>query len=93
MFKLFKPNNVIIPVKPCKIVVSYNNEKCYKCNSDDKLEYFPNDFSLAYCQRCSIDILLFNYMTEDDYKILITKKKSLYIKKDSMSNFINSSVI
>ena len=66
MFKAVKSNSVV-PVES-KIRVSYNNEKCYKCNKNNNLVPVTNQESfVSYCKNCNIKVLTHEYINEDDY--------------------------
>jgi hypothetical protein len=67
MFKALKSQNVVIPTTN-NIRVSYNNEKCYKCNRKDNLIPVVNDGSVSYCKTCNIQVLLFEFIEENEYK-------------------------
>lgn len=56
-----------------KIRISYNNENCYKCNQKDKLKPINNTGSLSYCETCSIKVLLFEYITLEEYNELVNE--------------------
>ena len=89
MFKLFKPSNVIIPTSPKRIRISYNDEKCYKCNSKSDLTTLSNDDSISYCKNCNINIVLYRYMYIDDYHAIVKRKVDSLgtITKDTLENF------
>ena len=63
-------------VKPQLIKVSYNNEKCYKCNESKNLTAITNDCgSLSYCKICNIYVILFEYIEEKDYNDIVENSK------------------
>ena len=53
-----------------RIRVSYNFERCYKCNKNDNFNTVTNDNngSIVYCKYCNIQFVLFEYINEDEYK-------------------------
>ena len=89
MFKLFKPSNIVIPTSPKKIRISYNDEKCYKCDSKDNLTTLSGDDSISYCKKCNINIVLYTYMHINDYHALVKRKLDGLgtITKDTLENF------
>lgn len=71
-----------------RIRVSYNFEKCYKCNKNDNLNPITNDNngSIVYCKNCNIQFVLYEYINEDEY-IAKTDKNLM------MSRIFNPSAI
>ena len=71
MFKnIFAGSTKIIPInEPNMVRVSYNNERCYKCNKNDCLIPIKDNASsnVSFCKNCKISILLFEYITEEKY--------------------------
>jgi hypothetical protein len=52
-----------------RVKISYNNEKCYKCDSNQNLSPITNDSNaVAYCKNCNIKIVLYEYIDEEIYK-------------------------
>ena len=93
MFKSLRPSNVVVPITSKFVKVSYNNEKCYKCDSKDNLSVnIENGGSTAYCNNCEMDIVLFKYISEKEYRSIIKESRPM-IKKDTMNNFIKNSII
>jgi hypothetical protein len=96
MFKAVKSNS-IVPVES-KIRVSYNNEKCYKCNKNNNLVPVTNqESSVSYCKNCNIQVLTHEYIDEDVYNKKIEENVMLsriYIpsalKRESLNyNYLN----
>lgn len=97
MLRPFKSNVIfplfptIKPIPPKNIKITYNNEKCYKC---DKRNTFPvtNDGgSASQCVNCGTKLVLFSYIDEDTYKKIIKEKFNEIennINKDSFNSFI-----
>ena len=48
------------------IKVVYNDGKCYKCNGTNISNIKKN--GNAHCDDCSIEIVVFDYITEEEYK-------------------------
>jgi len=71
MLKAVKPK--IENSNEAKIRISYNNENCIKCNQKDKLKPINNTGSLSFCETCSIKVLLFEYITQEEYNELVSQ--------------------
>lgn len=92
---MFFSNNKIVPiVEPNIIKISYNDEKCFYCNSNDMIIDGAKN-NLSYCKRCDKYLLLFEFISKDKYKKLIQDKLSSndIIKKTNFDRFIKSSNI
>jgi len=92
---MFFSNNKIVPiVEPNIIKISYNDGKCFYCNSNDMIIYGAKN-NLSYCKRCDKYLLLFELISKDKYKKLIQDKLSSddVIKKTNFDRFIISSNI
>lgn len=48
------------------IKVLYNDGKCYECNGDNFLDIKKD--GTVRCLNCSIDVVIFDYITKDEYK-------------------------
>lgn len=83
-------NNKVVPVVNEKslVKISYNDEKCFYCHSNDMIVNDLQKKNLSYCKRCEKYVLLFEYVSSDKYKNIIESKK-----KTSFNNFILSSDI
>lgn len=96
MFKAVKSQNAVVAPASTSIRVSYNNEKCYKCNRNDNLIPVVNDGgSVSYCKTCNIQVLLFEFVDENEYQKKTGQNVTLsrlynptHIKRDSFRNFI-----
>ena len=73
-----------------KIKISYNDENCFYCNLKDMIIYGSKN--LSYCKRCEKDVLIFEYMSKDEYKSIIEDKK-YDIKKKNFDVFLKSADI
>ena len=74
MLKAVKNNKSNIEEKK-KIKISYNEEKCYKCNENNFMAISNDGGSLSYCKNCNIYVILFEYIDEKDYNDLIETNK------------------
>jgi len=100
MLKAVKSNKVVPTIETTKIRLSYNGEKCYKCNKNDRLLPVTNDGgSISYCGNCGIQVILWEYIPEDVYKNKIDENlisSRMYnpsaIKRESFNNFITKSI-
>lgn len=95
---MFSKTNKIVPVvQKGEIKISYNNEKCFYCNSIDMIRKEKEFVGLYYCERCCKYVLLFEYIKKSDYEIMIehqmSSKNDVYIKKTNFEKFIKSSLI
>jgi len=69
MFKALKKASSAPVENNTRVKVSYNNEKCYKCDSNQNLIPITNDSNaVAYCKNCNIQVVLYEYMNEEMYK-------------------------
>lgn len=69
MFKALKKTSSTSVENNTRIKVSYNNERCYKCDSNQNLVPITNDSNaVAYCKTCDIQIVLYEYIDEEIYK-------------------------
>jgi late competence protein required for DNA uptake (superfamily II DNA/RNA helicase) len=95
MFKAVKSNSVV-PVES-KIRVSYNNEKCYKCNKNNLIPITNEDSSVSYCKNCNIKVLTHEFINEDVYNKKIEENVMLSriympsaLKRESFNyNYLN----
>ena len=70
MFKALKKDSSSPVENNTRVKVSYNNERCYKCDSNQNLIPITNDSNaVAYCKTCSIQVVLYEYIDEEMYKI------------------------
>lgn len=70
MFKALKKTSSAPVENNTRVKVSYNNERCYKCDSNQNLIPITNDSNaVAYCKNCSIQVVLYEYIDEEMYKI------------------------
>lgn len=81
-------NNVIKDIKEInKVKVIYNDGKCYVCDSVKYLKPIMTDSSICFCEKCSIKVLLFEYVDISTYNELIELKlqfdKKYIIKKEN----------
>jgi hypothetical protein len=61
-----------------KIKITYNDGKCYICNKDNNLSAITNDGgSLSYCNTCNKQILIFEYVDENNYEDRINNQKAV----------------
>ena len=88
-------SNKIVPITEKTIVkISYNDEKCFYCNSYDMIINNGVKNNLSYCKRCNKHVLLAEYITKDKYKKIIDDRISCdNIKKTNFDKFIKSSDI
>jgi hypothetical protein len=69
MFKALKKASTQVE-NNTRVKVSYNNEKCYKCDSNQNLVPITNDSNaVAYCKTCNIQVVLYEYIDEEMYKV------------------------
>jgi len=69
MFKALKKASSSPVENNTRVKVSYNNERCYKCDSNQNLIPITNDSNaVAYCKTCDIQIVLYEYIDEEIYK-------------------------
>jgi len=69
MFKALKKASSTQVGNTTRVKVSYNNERCYKCDSNQNLVPITNDSNaVAYCKTCNIQIVLYEYIDEEMYK-------------------------
>ena len=70
MFKALKKASSVPVENTTRVKVSYNNERCYKCDSNQNLIPITNDSNaVAYCKTCNIQIVLYEYIDEEMYKV------------------------
>ena len=89
MLKAFKSSSKVIPTENKLIKVVYNECKCYKCDGVNLLPVTEGGGSIAQCLDCSIEVILFDYISIEEYKRKIIFNQSS--KKDTFGNFIYSS--
>lgn len=76
---------VVVPDKK-QIRVSFNEERCYKCNTYTNLQPLTQyGERLSFCTNCFTTVKLFEYITEEDYVNNIHTIKPL---KDTLENFL-----
>ena len=85
-------NNKIQPIIENKIIkISYNNEKCFSCNSNDMImeEVLEQNVKNHFCKRCNKNVLLYEYISKEKYKQII--EENIKLKDDSITktNFDN----
>ena len=69
MFKALKKSSSAPVENNTRVKVSYNNERCYKCDSNQNLIPITNDSNaVAYCKICNIQVVLYEYIDEEMYK-------------------------
>ena len=87
---MFSNNNKIIPIiEKENIKISYNDGKCFHCNSKDMI---VNDGKpLSFCKRCHKYILLSEYISFNKYKKIMQDLND--IKKTNIDNFLKSSSV
>jgi hypothetical protein len=70
MFKALKKASSTPVENTIRVKISYNNERCYKCDSNQNLIPITNDSNaVAYCKNCNIQIVLYEYIDEEMYKL------------------------
>jgi len=94
---MFFSNNKIVPIVEKNVIrISYNDEKCFYCNSNDMIINGARN-NLSYCKRCDKYLLLFECISKDKYKNLIRDKLFIdddgEVKKTNFEGFIKSSNI
>jgi len=85
MFKAFISSSKVVPTNSKLIKAVYNEGKCYKCNGTNLLAVKYNG-SISQCLDCSIEIVLFDYISVEEYKRKLSH--DLSSKKDTFGNFI-----
>ena len=95
MLKAIKKNAVTIDSNS-KIRVSYNDEKCYKCNKNNNLVPITKDSSgsVSFCKNCNIQVLIFEYIDEEAYDNKLQENLMLSrifnpsaLKRETFNNF------
>jgi hypothetical protein len=90
---MFFSNNKIVPIVEKNVIrISYNDEKCFYCNSNDMIINGVKN-NLSYCKRCDKYLLLFECISKDKYKNIIGDRLLDDIKKTNFEGFIKSSNI
>jgi hypothetical protein len=91
---IFAPSARIVPVtEPNLIRVSYNNEKCYKCNKNTDLTPITNDGEpVSFCKNCKTNVLLYEYIPKEQYLKNIKNALNVRINTNKFEDFLNSSI-
>jgi hypothetical protein len=85
---MFKPtSSKVVPTDSKRIKVIYNEGKCYNCNGNNLLSLTDDGGSVSQCLDCSINVVLFKYISVEEYKKMFSLDK--HTKKDTFTNFIN----
>ena len=62
--------------QPDKIKVTYNDGKCYQCNGNNLSDIEKNgSVGVAICIDCTIPIVLYDFITKDEYKQIYSLQK------------------
>ena len=102
----FAKNNKIHNISTCvsKIKLTYNKGKCYVCNSMDHLSPLISDYSICFCEKCKIKVLVYEYVDLTTYNDIIEMQLNLKNKntikneeenenkKQTLDNFFNAEV-
>ena len=86
-------NSVVVPIttKP-QIKITFNEEKCYKCNSRNIFHITNDGGSLSRCVNCGEKLVLFIYIDQKEYVNIINKKFETKIEKESFNTFISKNI-
>jgi hypothetical protein len=84
----FMKNNVVKDTNEInKVKVVYDEGKCYVCKSGKYLKPILTDGSICFCEKCSIKVILFEYIDILTYNELIELKlkfdKKYLIKEEN----------